>query len=196
MISIVFEKILDILCLSTFSIIGILLLGELNRFICIVLLFSVGIIAVLIPILLTDILKNRFLSKFIPIYLLKGKLETTLLDIHNFFYKLDRQKILHSFLLSFIMWGVNFSQIYLIFRSVGLFLDMDALLTFIPISLFIGMLPLTVSGIGTRDGALLFFLSPYAPLPLILSGSFLITFVRLWLFGLIGLVFTSEYLRK
>jgi len=62
-------------------------------------------------------------------------------------------------LLSMAAYLATIFQYYLIARLIGLKIDYVFLLFLVPILIFIEIIPLSISGIGTRDAALVFFLS-------------------------------------
>ena len=64
--------------------------------------------------------------------------------------------------LSVLLWGLHVTQIYLIFPTLNQDVPVLAGLALIPIAILIGLLPLTVAGMGTRDSALIYLFAPLA----------------------------------
>ncbi len=190
--SITLEKVLDVLTLAIFSLLGFVLWGDISSSTMIILIFSLVIIATIFILFFMDFVTNRFIGKVINLFCMMLRSEKTkgkMLEIREFFIRTSSRKIRKCFFITIFIWMTHFLQVYMIFLSVGIDMGITMLFTFIPISLFIGMLPITIGGIGTRDAALLYFLSPFFPSPLVLSGAVLIIFIRVWLIGLIGLPF-------
>jgi uncharacterized protein (TIRG00374 family) len=190
--SIAFEKVLDVLALSIFSLFGLFILSSTGSSAVIVFVFSVAIIIIAGMFFFTDSIKHRFIGRVVGgiFRIVKSdKFKNRIMEIQKFFLHTDSRKTWRCFGITVLIWVFHFLQIYFIFLALGLALTANLLFAFIPISLFIGMLPITIGGIGTRDAALIYFLSPFAPAALILSGAILITFIRVWFIGLAGLPF-------
>lgn len=97
--------------------------------------------------------------------------------------------------LSVAIWVLHLLQIYTFFlalRAPVPFLDAMAL---VPVAIFIGLLPITVAGIGTRDAALIFLFRPYQGAAA-MAGVALLTHLRYLVPGLAGLPFFHRYLRE
>ena len=67
-----------------------------------------------------------------------------------------------SLLLSVLLWFLHIGQIYVFYRAVagGDPEPAAAIFMRVPMAIFIGLLPLTLAGIGTRDGALILLIGP------------------------------------
>jgi hypothetical protein len=71
--------------------------------------------------------------------------------------------------------------------------EATAIIAYVPISIFIGLLPITIGGVGTRDAALIHLFAPYAS-PAMMAGIGLLCSLRYVLDSLIGLPFFRAYL--
>jgi hypothetical protein len=91
-------------------------------------------------------------------------------------------------------WFLSILQTYLCFhalhRPVSLALTAGAL----PLAIFVGLLPFTVSGMGTRDGALVLLYRGHAPAEVTLAVGILYTFFGYWMMALAGLPFLKKAL--
>ena len=69
-----------------------------------------------------------------------------------------------ALLLSVLLWGLHVGQIYVFYRAVAGSNPAPVAAVFlrVPIAIFIGLLPITLAGIGTRDGALVLLIAPQA----------------------------------
>jgi hypothetical protein len=69
-----------------------------------------------------------------------------------------------SLLLSVLLWVLHIGQIYVFYRAVARPAPEPAAAIFlrVPIAIFIGLVPVTLAGIGTRDGALVALIAPQA----------------------------------
>jgi uncharacterized membrane protein YuzA (DUF378 family) len=69
-----------------------------------------------------------------------------------------------SLVLSVLLWVLHVGQIYVFYLAVAGDAPLPAPEIFmrVPIAIFIGLLPVTLAGIGTRDGALVMLIKPEA----------------------------------
>jgi hypothetical protein len=96
-------------------------------------------------------------------------------------------------LLSWGLWGLHLLQIGLFFVALRSQVEATAIIAYVPISIFIGLLPITIGGVGTRDAALIHLFAPYAS-PAMMAGIGLLCSLRYVLDSLIGLPFFRAYL--
>lgn len=83
-----------------------------------------------------------------------------LLKVYEYlhYYRSQRELLLKAFLYSVLIQVMSILSVYLLARGMGLDLSFTALLIFIPLIVLISFLPLSLSGIGVREGAFAFFL--------------------------------------
>jgi len=62
--------------------------------------------------------------------------------------------------LSFLLWVLHIGQIYVFYRAVNAQSTAWAVFLRVPIGIFVGLLPVTVAGVGTRDAALQVLFAP------------------------------------
>ena len=94
---------------------------------------------------------------------------------------------------SLFLWLMHLFQIWLFVLALNSnvpFLDNAAMAS---LAIFIGLLPFTLAGIGTRDAAIIFFYQPYIGVPTAAALGLLCT-LRYFLPALIGLPFVRQYL--
>lgn len=100
-------------------------------------------------------------------------------------------------LLTVAVWIALTATVWLMLRAVGAGPPLAATMIAAPLAILAGAMPVSVSGIGTRDGVLVLLLSPFASAPVVLAASFLYTVVVRWLLALLGLAaLGGETLRK
>ena len=97
--------------------------------------------------------------------------------------------------LSLLVWVLHVLQIYLFFPSLNHIVPLAPALALIPISVFVGLLPITIGGMGTRDSALILLFAPYAGSAL-MAGVGLLCSLRYWVDTLLGVPFLHYYTRK
>lgn len=95
--------------------------------------------------------------------------------------------------LSVLNWFLHALQVWLFILALGAWAPFAANLVLAPLALLIGMVPVTVAGIGTRDAALIYLYAPYFPAAVGAALGLLVT-LRTVLPALAGLPFLSRYL--
>ena len=70
-----------------------------------------------------------------------------------------------------------------------------AILGLVPVAIIIGLIPITLAGIGTRDAALIVLFSPWASAEM-MAGAALLSHLRYFLPGLAGLPANQKEISK
>lgn len=105
----------------------------------------------------------------------------------------DRCRASGLVLLSIFIWFLHLVQIWLFIMALKVSAPFLAILALASLSIFVGLLPFTLAGIGTRDAALIFFFQPYfAPATAAALG--LLCTLRYVIPALGGLPFAGSYL--
>ena len=105
----------------------------------------------------------------------------------------DRMRVLSLIFLSLLIWLLHLLQIWLFILALGGGVPFLAHLGLTPLAIFVGLLPVTFAGVGTRDAALILFFAPWldAPRAAVLG---LLCILRYLLPALAGLPFLGGYL--
>ncbi len=105
--------------------------------------------------------------------------------------------LLATVFLSAVSWITIIAAVVCCFRAVRSSVPFAAIVQNTPIAIIAGSAPISVSGIGTRDGALLLLLRGYGSDAEIVAASFLFTAINFGLLPLVGfLALGRETLRK
>jgi uncharacterized membrane protein YbhN (UPF0104 family) len=105
--------------------------------------------------------------------------------------------LLATLFFSILTWVDIIAAIVCCFRAVRSVVPLAAILQNTPIAILAGSAPISVSGIGTRDGAMLLLLRSYGSDAEIVAASFLFTAVNFGLLPLVGfMALGRETLRK
>jgi len=94
--------------------------------------------------------------------------------------------------LSVLLWILHVLQIYLFFPSLNHPMALAPAMAFIPMSILVGLLPITLGGMGTRDSALIFLFAPYADSALMVGVGILCS-MRYWVDTMLGVPFFHRY---
>lgn len=100
-----------------------------------------------------------------------------------------------AFVLTLVHWSLVGVLVTLVFYGSGAQVALAHTMTTMPAAILIGMLPVTIAGAGTREGAMLWLFSGYASPSQILATGLLYTVLVYCLPALAGLPFTRSVLR-
>ncbi len=108
------------------------------------------------------------------------------------FYFAERLVILKAYLYSLAIQIVIIVSVYVLAKGMGLGITFLSLLVFLPLITLIAMIPVSISGIGIREGAFVFFLGTMG-----VSADKAMTLSILWFLSVVaaGLWGLVEYLR-
>lgn len=93
-------------------------------------------------------------------------------------------------------WMLSILQTVLFYRAYGIDVPLAHACAALPVAIFVGLLPLTVAGMGTRDKAIMVLFAPYAPQAVSLSVGVLYSLSGYWLPSLAGLPFLRHLHRR
>lgn len=98
-------------------------------------------------------------------------------------------------LLSIFLWFLHLLQFYVIFLALHSKTSLFHVFRLVPLAIFVGLIPVTMAGVGTRDSALIYLFAPYETASLVV-GVGLFASLRYFVPGLLGLPFLNQYLVK
>jgi len=101
----------------------------------------------------------------------------------------DKKYLIGIFSISLIIWLGSILQVYLLYLSIGQPVPVLYSFTAVPIAIFIGFMPVTIAGMGTRDLALVYLFSAYADNASSVTVGLYLSLLRYWMLALIGLPF-------
>ena len=87
-----------------------------------------------------------------------------------------------------VAWALALLQVYLFFLAVGASVPLLGIVLKMPVAMIIGQLPVTLSGMGTRDGAMISLFSDISG-EQVLAAGLLFTVVRYWVPAVAGILF-------
>ena len=95
-------------------------------------------------------------------------------------------------LLSLISWMCAVFQTMLFFYALGIDISFIFTIANIPIAIFIGMIPVTLGGMGTRDAAIIYLFSEFGTPSELLGVGILFSLIRYWFLSVIGVAFMKK----
>ncbi len=190
--SILLEKYLDITSICLFSLAGLLIIKKVDALTIPIILFCSSILFASVLFYFFNFSRISFLKRF-----LKGKVRNLIKDLYEFLRetKSDKKLSVHIVFASLLNWFLQLTQVYFFFLSLNYAVPFELVFALVPAAIIVGLVPVTIGGMGTRDSALIILFSEYAPAELMLGVGLLFS-TRYWIPSLIGLPFTKEYLNK
>ncbi|MFW5974639.1 MAG: lysylphosphatidylglycerol synthase transmembrane domain-containing protein [Bacteroidota bacterium] len=88
---------------------------------------------------------------------------------------------------TFLLWTLHLLHFQVMFLVFNHQLSVQEMVSYVPIAILAGQAPVTVAGVGTRDAALVYFLSDSVPIP-VLAGVSLLAVTRVLCSGMIGIL--------
>ena len=177
---VVIEKLWDLIGIIAFGSLSFILFNHMPGWILVV--FSLSCLLVLTSILLLSsrrltIRLYKLTRPFIPHFL-----HHTVRSLFQSFRLIQKvhSKTLISFmfkliLLTIFISGCHFVQMWLLLTSLGLYLPVFSTIARLPLAVLAGLIPITFSGAGTRDLALIALFSPLAPIEILSAWGILCT---------------------
>lgn len=165
LVGLILDRMSDFVFLISFIIIGSFLFFDFFNRELIMHLIAVIVSLALIFVLLKLKLVKTFLKKSI-LFLIPERYKKSLKTNFQDFIKDIKMYSLRNYLVILLItafsWSFYYIQMYIIAQSINIsnipLLNLSIILTVVG---FITLIPISVSGIGTRDAALIFFLTPF-----------------------------------
>jgi uncharacterized membrane protein YbhN (UPF0104 family) len=176
--SVLCERLVDVIVLTTMSIFGSIWLNQ-----PVTLFLALCCAMVTIGIILSLAFAHKLR--------LPGRLEQKAQDFGKAARVVinQRKRLGLVVLWSVLNWLGVMVETYCIFRAIGRSVPLTTILAVLPLAIFVGLLPITVSGMGTRDGALVVLLTEVVAAESALAAGLLYTVISYWFLALIGLPF-------
>ncbi len=130
-------------------------------------------------------------------YFIPEKFKKSIGENFNIFYrnfrKLEKRKILINFLLTILAWFICFIQYWFLSFALGLNLSYFSVCFIAPILLLAQLIPISISGIGTREAASVLLLSTFGISPELAIAFSLGILIEDYILGGIGLMFWLKF---
>ncbi|MCD6583626.1 MAG: flippase-like domain-containing protein [Candidatus Omnitrophica bacterium] len=97
---------------------------------------------------------------------------------------------------SVIFWVGEFATFWVAFKALGLDIPLYAILIFVPLTILISNLPITIFGLGTREATIVFCFSKFGSSEKLLSSGLILSFIQFFLPLILSLFFVKGFLNK
>lgn len=115
--------------------------------------------------------------------------------LFNIYKRFTLKDISVLFFYSIALWACELFAFFILFKATGLNIPFRAIVIFVPLTILISNLPISVSGLGTREAAILFWFSEFGSKERLLSVGILVSFVNIFLPLIISLFFFKGFLK-
>lgn len=128
---------------------------------------------------------------------LLGKVKVFLEDTQEYLNEIrgHRRELGWILSISIFLWFLHLIQFYLIFLALHSSVSVFNVFRLVPLAILVGLVPLTVAGVGTRDSAMIYLFAPYESVAL-MAGVGLFASLRYFVPGVLGLPFLNHYIVK
>lgn len=177
------ERVFDVLSLIILSFIGSMFY------------FKIEFLVILTPVMLVVIGLLVIISNSnLKIPLIKNSWNSKLNNMTHSMKLLtkNRKAFYVVLLLSFVSWIMAVFQTMLFFYALHINIPFLFTMANVPIAIFIGLMPVTLGGMGTRDAAIILLFSEYAQANQLLSVGILFSLIRYWIPSIAGLPFMHK----
>ena len=159
--SVLVDRLFDLYLLIILGFIGILQFDILGRFSDALLILSVLVIMIPIIMLNKQLVERtiKILYKIVVIKRVTSEVEGRFEDFYDGLNQLKNLRLLISGLLTCLSYFIFSIQCYLIVLAMGLTINFFTITFFMAISTLISFIPISISGLGTRDATLIFLFS-------------------------------------
>lgn len=194
--SVVIERVLDLLCVFVLALIGSVFVANIfsEIFFYVSLLFFLFAFA-LVVFFVFKFEKSRNLLRVLHRFLVPEKLKQKSKDSFKEFYSSfpSNYELVFPFITGIVYWIATYSIAFIVMQSLGLNIGLFELLALLPIVTLITLIPVTVSGFGTREASLIVLLGFFGIAPeAVIAFSLLSFFVANVPIALIGAYYSTR----
>lgn len=188
-----FEKYIDLASLGLVTLVGILAVRQWDQPTLLGLGFSLSLLGIF-PILYAVDLQSFLERPFFERSKVLSKIRNFAKDTQDYLNEVKKKprKLLGILALSIFLWFLHLLQFYMIFLALHSQVSPFHVFRLVPLAILVGLVPLTIAGMGTRDSAMIYFFSPYEKVSLIV-GVGLFASLRYLIPGALGLPFLNQY---
>ena len=186
--SVITERMFDVLTLVLFSLIGMTFCKK----------YELAFIAliILVCIIAVFLLVRAGFDFCLPIKSSWNEKIQNLILSTKLLTKDNKKAFLFILSYSILIWFISIVQTVMFFYALGINVPLLFTIANIPIAIFIGLVPVTLGGMGTRDAAIIFLFSEYATSSELLGVGILFSVFRYWLISLIGIPFMRKVVKE
>jgi len=197
--NVIIDQLIEFFSLFILSLIGaFILLNKFPNLLPLILFFFILLLGVAVFFMEKNRSKKIFTLAYC--YLIPSRLKEHMAKEFEHFYENipPLKKLIKPLAIEVFSYSLFFTQIYIVSISLSISIPYFNFIFIYPISSLIGMIPITISGFGTREGALITLLSIYGvtkekAVALSLTGYFITIFIPAMIGGILS-IFYGRYI--
>ncbi|MFH2013664.1 MAG: lysylphosphatidylglycerol synthase transmembrane domain-containing protein, partial [Patescibacteria group bacterium] len=191
LVSVILDRLIDFIFLFIFLFLGSLFFLTIFQKQILIFIFGIIITVILFVIFLKIGLIKWFSNKVFKIFIPKKYQKSWQINFQDFINDLKIYKLKHYliiFIITIFSWIFYYLQMYILAKGLGINIPFLYLMISITIAGLITLIPISISGIGTRDATLILLFAPFLiAKEQIIAYSALILLMVVWA-ALIGLI--------
>ncbi len=200
--NVIIDQLIEFFSLFVLSIFGsFILLKKFPSLFFMVFLFFIFLLAV--AIFFMEKKRSKRILGVIYKYIIPSRLKEFMANEFQYFYENipPLSYLIKPLVVEIFSYLLFFTQIYIVALSLSLSIPYIHFVLIYPISSLIGMIPITISGFGTREGALINLLSIYGvakenAVALSITGYFITIFIPAMIGGLLSIFYSPSTKNK
>lgn len=185
MATVILERILDISALVTLLFIGLAVINGEVPYMFSIVLAAIGILGVSLAyfgVHLFAARTNALLAFIGRLPAMDHLIDASLVVVKKHVYS---GRIVSLFAMVLFLWILHIVQFYCFFQTLGYDGPWTSVFALVPAAVFVGLLPITIAGFGTRDLALIVLFAPWAS-PELAAGVGILSHLRYILPAIVG----------
>lgn len=164
-VSVILDRVFDLLFLIAFGCLGIFIFFPIFQNFALFLILGLFFFLIIVVILLKNNLIQFFFKKIFVFFIPTKYQKAWKINFYDFIQDLKAYKAkdhLFVFLITVFSWLIYYIQMFLLARSVNINISFLYIAIAVTIANFITLLPISILGIGTRDGILILLFSTFS----------------------------------
>ena len=193
--SIFIDRIYDVLALTVLIAVSVFLLWHTFSFTLLLPFVIAGVVALLF--LACALMSERIMRMLLKplVWLVPARMREKCRDAFGAFYGAmteahhHKRKLFAAFSVNVIAWMATMSYFYILGNAFHMDISVAQIFAIMPVALFIELLPISISGLGTRETALLFLFAQLGiPTTDVVAYSLTYFVISAWPIGIVGLL--------
>ena len=198
---IILERILDLIAICVFAFIGVIFILRGASVVFLPILIAVSLIFILGCVVIFSKKMSKFFLEKTFFFLMSKRIKEKSKNLFESFYDSlpNMKKLVPPFIFTVLTWIVLYLQSYFVARAFGIDIQWWIFIFLMPITVLVVLLPISISGLGTRDATWVFLITKVtgvAPADKALVFSIVAFLLNLIIPALFVLFTMKEYLKK
>ena len=158
---IVLERLLDLVSICLFAFVGVVFILRESYSVFLPILIAVALVFVLVCIVIFSRKVSRFFLEKIFFFLMSKRIKEKSKEMFESFYESlpNVRKLVPPFVFTTLTWILLYLQSFFVAKAFGINIEWWIFIFLMPITVLVVLLPISVSGLGTRDATWVFLIT-------------------------------------